>query len=100
MTFKPRKLVTVVTEAFLEERIVADALRLGARGYTAGEARGQGHRGVRSGDWEASRNVRIEIVCGEAVAHALAEHLLATYYRDFAMILFVTDVEVIRPEKF
>lgn len=100
MTFKRRKLVTVVTEAFLEERIAADALRLGARGHTACEARGRGQRGMRSGDWEASRNVRMEIVCADEVAHALAEHLLATYYRDYAMILFVTDVEVIRPEKF
>lgn len=100
MNFKPRKLVTVVTEAFLEDRIAADALRLGARGYTACEARGSGQRGARSGEWEASRNVRLEIVCGEEVAHALAEHLLATYYRDYAMILFVADVAVIRPEKF
>jgi hypothetical protein len=100
MTFKPRKLVTIVSEAVLEERIVADALRLGARGYTVCDARGQGQRGARSGDWEANRNVRIEIVCGQEIAHALAEHLLATYYRDYAMILFVSDVDVIRPEKF
>ncbi len=100
MIFKKRKLLTIVTEAFLEERIAADARRLGARGYTACEARGEGHRGARSGDWEASRNVRMEIVCGEEVAQALVEHLFRHYYADYGMIVYLSEVEVIRPDKF
>jgi hypothetical protein len=100
MELKKRRLVTVVTEASLEGRVTADALRLGAKGFTCCEARGEGHRGVRSGDWEGSRNVRIEVVCGEPVAQALVRHLLETYYADYAMIVYLADVEVIRSEKF
>lgn len=100
MTFKQRKLLTIVTESFLEERLAADAKRLGARGYTACEARGEGQRGTRSGDWEASRNLRMEIVCGEEVAHAIVAHLIRHYYADYAMIVYLADVEVIRPDKF
>ncbi len=100
MEFKKRRLVTVITESSIEGRVTADARRLGAKGFTCCEARGEGHRGVRGGDWEGSRNVRIEVVCGEAIAQALVRHLLDTYYSDYAMIVYLTDVEVIRPEKF
>ncbi|GAB4262863.1 P-II family nitrogen regulator [Deferrisoma sp.] len=98
--YKRRKLLTIVTEASIERKVTADALRLGAKGYTVCEASGQGHRGVRQGDWEANRNVRIEIVCAEQVARSIIDHLVQTYYDDYAMIVFLSDVEVIRPDKF
>jgi hypothetical protein len=100
MNLKPRKLVTIVTEASIEPKVLTDACRLGVQGYTSWDVRGKGHRGVRSGDWEGSRNVRIEIVCREEIAHELARHLLETYYDNYAMILYLSDVDVIRPEKF
>ncbi|MCO4239592.1 P-II family nitrogen regulator [Pseudarthrobacter raffinosi] len=95
-----RKLLTVVTEAVLEGTLVRDIDRLNARGYTITDARGKGHRGVRSAGWEANSNIRIEVVCDEATADAIAAYLQEHYYEDYAMILFVSDVDVLRPEKF
>jgi len=46
------------------------------------------------------RNIRIEVVCGEPVAAAIAEHLRQRYYENYAMILFMSDVAVLRPGKF
>ena len=37
-----RTLLTVICEASIEARVVAEAKRLGAHGYTASEARGWG----------------------------------------------------------
>jgi nitrogen regulatory protein PII len=95
-----RKLVTIVTEGIIERQVTEELLRLGAHGYTATDARGEGARGRRSAEWEYSRNVRIETVCEATVAEGIVRHLEENYYANFAMIVFLTDVQVLRPEKF
>jgi hypothetical protein len=100
MPTEARKLVTIVTEAVVERRLVDDLKLLGAHGYTISDARGEGSRGVRSAGWEASSNIRVEVVCDPRTAEAIAAHLRANYYADYAMILYFSDVGVLRPEKF
>ena len=100
MAMHVRRLLTVVTESSLERALCADLERLGARGWTVTEARGGGHRGQRSSGWEPDANVRIEVICDAGLAAALAEYLRATYSDHYAMVLFVHDVEVLRPDKF
>ena len=95
-----RKLLTIITEASLERRLVADIKARGAHGYTITEARGEGTRGVRESGFEKAGNIRIEILCEAVVAERIAGWLKERYYRDYAMILFTHDVEVLRPEKF
>lgn len=95
-----RKLVTIVTEESIEQLVIADLKKLGAHGYTSVPASGEGSRGARKGDWDLNKNVRIEVICDENVARAIADHLMKTYYQDFAMIVFLSDVEVLRPQKF
>ena len=95
-----RKLLTIVTEAALESTLIRDLDRLEAHGYTITDARGKGGRGVRNAGWEASGNIRMEIVCDAEKAAVIAAHLKAHYYDDYAMILFVSDIKVLRPEKF
>lgn len=95
-----RKLLTVITEASLERRLLEDLEQLGARGYTVTEARGKGHRGKRALDWEHGANIRLEVVCDAKLAESIADHLRARYYDHYAMILFAHDVEVMRADKF
>ncbi len=95
-----RKLLTVICEARLEPRVIADLERLGAHGYTITDARGKGARGSRNAGWDRSANIRIEVVCEAATATAIAADLRKLYYENFAMILFMSDVEVLRAEKF
>lgn len=100
MSRSMRKLLTVVTEAALENVLVKDFETLGVRGYTIIDARGKGSRGTRDAAWGESSNIHVEIVCDEATAAAIADHLQSRYYQDYAMILFVSEVAVLRPEKF
>ena len=95
-----RRLITIVTEAILEVELCESLETLGATGYTVTNARGSGNRGVRNAGWSSSSNVRIEVVCKEEVAHRITTHLRENYYNDYAMILFESDVRVLRPEKF
>jgi nitrogen regulatory protein P-II 2 len=100
MNTHPRKLLVIIAEASLEKRLIADALRLGAQGYTVHDVRGGSEHATREGLWEADRTIELKIVCNEAVAHAIAEHAMAQYANHYGMSLFFTDVAVIRPQKF
>ena len=95
-----RKLVTIITEAVLEGELCDFLADLGASGYTVTNARGSGSRGVRSAGWSASSNVRIEVVCSEELASEIAKQVSERYYADYAMILFESDIHVLRPDKF
>jgi nitrogen regulatory protein P-II 2 len=95
-----RKLLVVVGEAALERQLVADVKRLGAHGYTVADVRGAGARGDRGADWDADRSIRMEVICDDAVAGYIAEHIHHTYFQNYAVTVFITDVGVLRPEKF
>lgn len=95
-----RKLLTIVTEAALEHALVRELERLQAHGYTITDARGKGSRGIRDAGWEANANIRVEVVCTDETAHAIAAAMRDRFYADYAMILFIGDVEVLRPDKF
>jgi hypothetical protein len=96
----PRRLLTVITEAVLERELIAELDALGVRGYTITDARGRGGRGRRQSDWAQEGNIRVEVVCEAALAQRIAARLRERYYDHYAMILFLQDVSVLRPEKF
>ena len=64
------------------------------------EARGGGQHGERDGHWPMSGNVRIEILCEAAVADAIALHLQSAYFATYAMVCYLSDVSVLRSNKF
>jgi nitrogen regulatory protein PII len=94
------KLVVIVTEAAIEAALLSDLKRLGVNGFTVTDVRGSGSRGNRSGSWEFSGNIRIEIVCNSTLATRLTDFLKENYYDHYAMISYSFDVSVLRPEKF
>ncbi len=93
------KLITIIAEAVLEERILHDLRQLGARGYTIGEVRGSGTRGIHASEWEG-KNLRIETLVGPEVAEQILQHLANNYFPYFAVIAYATDVQVMRGTKF
>ncbi len=95
-----RSLLTVITEAALEEALLRDFDRLGVRGYTVSDVRGRGSRGVRDAAWNEAANIRIEVICPRSLAESLLQHLQAHYYANYAMITFLQEIDVLRPEKF
>ena len=95
-----RRLLTIICEASLEPELVDEMARLGARGYTITEARGRGAHGLRDGSWGASANIRVEVLCDEAVAERLVDMLQTRFYADYGIVVFVVDVAVLRPGKF
>ena len=95
----PLRKVTIVAEALLEDRLLRAVRERGARGFTVGEVRGEGSRGVRASDWEG-KNVRIETIVSPEVADRILAHVAETYFPRFAVVAWVDDVEVVRGDKY
>ena len=93
---KPSPYITLVDV----DRNLRDLKRLGVRGYTVLDARGQGRRGVRDAAWGEAANIRIEVICTRALAETVLQDLLSRYYDNYAMVAFLHDVEIVRPDKF
>jgi nitrogen regulatory protein P-II 2 len=102
----PKKLLVIFAEAALEKRLVQDAKRLGAHGYTAWDVRGAsgmdvpGGSTIRAGNWDNDRTIEMKLICSPQVADAIAQHVLAEYAQDYGVSLYFADVQVLRSEKF
>ena len=100
MNLHPMKLVTIICEALLEERVVEILRQCGTHGHTAYSVRGSGSQGDRSADIVETGNVQIEIIVKPSVAEAVLERLHRELFKDYAMVAYETEVRVMRPEKF
>ena len=100
MQWHLRKLVSVICEAALERQLVAEAQLLGIGGYTISDVRGGGTHGVRGGEWEAERSIEFKVVCEGAAAERLSHTLMERYGTHFALVLYASDVGVLRAGKF
>lgn len=95
----PLKLVTIVAETVLQTRLIRDIEALGAKGYTTTHAGGKGARGVRVSDVEEG-NIKIETIVSPEVAEKILEFLSQNYFRHYAVIAYLENVEVVRGEKY
>lgn len=93
------KLVTIVTERILEDRLLRKVEELGAKGYTLTQATGKGSRGVRASEWEGP-DTRIQSLVSEEVADAIVEYIAENFFEHYAVIVYVQDADVVRGEKY
>jgi nitrogen regulatory protein P-II 2 len=91
--------VTIVGEAVLAERLPEELRAMGATGWTMCEARGDGARGVRTGPFPGA-NVRIETIVSAETARLILDRLAAEYFPNFALVAWVSAVEVVRGDKY
>lgn len=94
-----RTLLTIVTEAVLEPRLIDDCQRLGAHGYTITDARGGGGHGKRRGSFEFNGNIRVEVLCEPVVAEGLLEHLRKSYAQHYQLVAWLVDVSMLDSSK-
>lgn len=90
------KVLTVITESVIEQKLIKCLNDLGAPGYTIEEVRGAGRRGVRSNDWDQTGNIRVQIICDDQTADRISEFLAENFIDTYAMYIFKFDAEVIK----
>jgi nitrogen regulatory protein P-II 2 len=93
------KRITIIFQDNLEERLARDLKALGTKGYTVDKVRGSGLDGFRGSEWEGE-NIRLVTVCAPQTANKILEHLQQHYFDKYAGIVYMSDVEVVRGERF
>lgn len=93
-----RRLVTVIAEAVLEDRLLADLRRWGVGGVTVVRAEGDPF-GSRVGDIEGAF-LRVESVVGEATAERVLNGLADHYLERFKVVAYDHPVRVVRGAKY
>ena len=94
MPAQAKVLLTILSEALLEDTLIDEITALGAKGYTISEARGRGTHGVRTGKWTAGGNIRIEVIGDAALCGRIVERLKSAYDKDYGLLMFTYPVEI------
>jgi len=96
--FSERRLLTVIAEAVLEERLLRDLTRWGVTGFTVSRNEGDPY-GSRVADVEGSF-VRIESIVSDSVASEALTQLAERYLSRFKVVAYDHPVRVVRGEKY
>ena len=100
MNTHPMKLVTIVCEAYALEAVKKLLPEVGAHGCTHFPVEGDGAGGARTGEMKEFANVQIEVVLTAAAADALLARIENELIPRYGMIVFESDVRVLRAGKF
>lgn len=93
------KKLTIIAEALLRERILADLKSLGVKGYSIARVEGEGIRHLHTSDFEGD-NIQIDTILSAELADRVLELLNRKYFRDFSIIAYLQDAQVLRSERF
>ena len=72
---------------------------MGASGFTTTEVQGEGSADRQSGE-VPDLKVKIEFLAETALALKLMDKIAEEYFKNYSIITYLTDAQVIRREKF
>lgn len=99
------KLVVILCEPELADRLVAEITALGARGYSRYDGYSEWRRGRGPDsapgphDWQGT-HTRLETVARAEVARAILDRLAAAYFEHYAVFAYVVDATIARRERY
>jgi nitrogen regulatory protein PII len=94
------KLLTIICEILAQENILDILKKHQISGYTKYEVDGDGDRGLRGQGLKTEKNIKFEIIMNENKLQDVIEEISRTLFANYAIVLHVTDIGVLRPEKF
>jgi len=94
------KLLTITCEILAQKNIIDILKNHNITGYTSYEVDGNGEKGLRGQGIQAEKNVKVEIIMREEKLSDVIEDISRTLFPDFTIILYVSNVGVVRTEKF
>ena len=94
------KLLTITCEILAQKNIIEILKKHDITGYTTYEVEGNGARGLRGQGLQTEKNVKVEVILREEKLTEIIEEVSQTLFANFAIVLYVSDVGVLRTEKF
>ena len=98
--FHLMKLINIIANATLEERLINIAEAHGTSGYTVLEARGAGSAGLQTGALEGGSNILFMLIVAESKLDEVMADIEKLMKRGHHLVCFVSDTQVMRREKF
>ena len=98
--FHSMKLINIVANATLEERLTDMAEAHATSGYTILEARGAGSAGLQTGVLEGESNILFLIIVAESKLDEVMVDVEKLMKRGHHLACFISDTQVMRREKF
>lgn len=100
MKFYSIKLLTIICEAPAQKNIIDILEKNNVSGYTFYEVGGNGSKGIRGQGLQNEKNVKLEVILQEETLYRILEEIARTLFSDYAIVTYVSDVGVVRMEKF
>ena len=94
------KLLTITCEILAQDNVIDILKKHEISGYTTYEVNGNGARGIRGQGLKTEKNVKVEVIMREEKLDGVVEEISRTLFANFAIVLYVSDVGVVRMEKF
>lgn len=94
------KLLTVTCEILAQKNVKAILTKHKVTGYTTYDASGSGEKGQRGQGLQDEKNIKIEAIMTKNTLEGVVEEIARTLFSDFTIIVYVSDIQVIRAEKF
>lgn len=99
MNTLPLKLLVIVAEAVLRDRLVAELKTLGVPGCTLTTAMSWARGKAGASEWEGP-SVRLEVVASAEIVDAILGALAERYFPTWSVMAWVSDAAVVRAEKY
>lgn len=100
VTLYPEKLVNIITNDLMEDKLVESFKKYGASGYTIVRARGEGSSGVAADMTGFDANIVVKVIMPAERMDALLESLERKMRKGYHLTVYISDVQVISPENF
>ena len=94
------KLLTIICETLAQRNVIRILEKHEITGYTISEVRGNGPDGLRHLGLKNEKNVKVEVIMREEKLSGVVEEISRTLFPNFALVLYVRDIGVLRTEKF
>jgi hypothetical protein len=92
-------LVTIIAERLIEGKLIELFHRIGIRGYSITDCRGDTNGSVRASEWEGD-NIQIQLLLSMDRSEKLLTELKDKFIGTYAVVAYRAAVEVLRGEKF
>lgn len=92
-------LLTIVAEALLKDRLIHEIRHAGAKGFTITEVSGEGSRQRRVSEILGD-NIKIEVIAKRETADKILTALQQDFFPRYAVIAFMSEVQVVREDKY
>jgi nitrogen regulatory protein PII len=100
VTLYPVKLINIITNDSMEERLVAMFKKYGVSGYTILRVGGEGSSGLQSEMTGFDSNILVKVILPPERMEPILESLERKLRKGYHLTVYIVDVQVITPGKF